>query len=59
MDPLTRLYERLKAQAPPGRFPPEPPSFHEWMEYWNDEDTQIGNLRVFEHWLNRRIRSAA
>lgn len=59
MDPLTRLYERLRAQAPAGGFPAEPPSFDEWMQYWNDDDTQIGNLRVFEHWLNRRIRSAS
>lgn len=54
MDPLTQLYERLRAESP-GRFVPnDPPSFDEWMKYWNDDDSELGNLRTFEHWLSRR-----
>lgn len=53
MDPLTQLYERLRSQAP-GLIPSEPPSFDEWMKYWNDDDSEVGNLRTFEHWLSRR-----
>lgn len=53
MDPLTQLYERLRACAPAGQIPPEPPSIEEWLQYWNDDDTELGNLRTFEHWLSR------
>jgi hypothetical protein len=55
MDPLTNLYERLRQQAAPGVFPAEPPSFEEWLQYWDDNDTDLGNLRNFQHWLSRRL----
>ncbi|PZN32512.1 MAG: hypothetical protein DIU71_07415 [Proteobacteria bacterium] len=55
MDPLTNLYERMRASAPPGTLPPDPPPFHEWLRYWNDNETDPGNLRNFEYWLSRRI----
>ena len=54
MDPLSQLYERLRAQVPRGHLPPEPPSFDDWMKYWNDDESELGNLRSFEHWLSRR-----
>lgn len=53
MDPLTQLYQRLRAHVPGPRIPIEPPAIEEWLEYWNDDDTDIGNLRAFEHWLSR------
>ena len=53
MDPLTSLYERLRAQAAPGSFPQDPPSFEQWLQYWDDNDTDLGNLRNFQHWLAR------
>ena len=53
MDPLTNLYERLRAQAPPGACAAEPASYEEWLQYWNDDDTDLGNIRNFEHWLSR------
>ncbi len=56
MDPLTQLYERLRAEAPSGLVAVEPPSFAEWMKYWNDEHSELGNLRTFEHWLSRAAR---
>lgn len=57
MDPLTQLYERLRAQAPAGSPLLEPPTYEQWLKYWDDEDTDIGNLRSFEHWLSlRRVR---
>lgn len=58
MDPLTSLYERLRAQATPGTFPLDPPSYDEWLQYWDDDDSDLGNLRNFEHWLERRQRKA-
>ena len=54
MDPLTQLYQRLRDQQPGARFLPlEPPAVEAWLEYWNDDDTDLGNLRTFEHWLSQ------
>jgi hypothetical protein len=30
-----------------------PPPLEDWLRYWNDGDTDIGNLRNLEHWLTR------
>jgi hypothetical protein len=30
-----------------------PPQLEDWLRYWNDGDTDIGNLRNLEHWLTR------
>jgi hypothetical protein len=51
MDPLTNLYERLRQSDRTGLMPQEPPRLEDWLRYWNDEDTDLGNLRNFEHWL--------
>ena len=55
MDPLTNIYERLRqtygSDAP---VPAEPPALEDWLRYWNDEDTDLGNLRNIEHWLSLR-----
>jgi hypothetical protein len=54
MDPLTTLYERLRQRV--GRVPScveQPPLLEDWLRYWNDTDTDLGNLRNFEHWLSR------
>ena len=55
MDPLTNLYDRLRQQAStqPGAWPEEPPGLQDWLRFWNDDDTDIGNLRNFEHWMSR------
>jgi hypothetical protein len=54
MDPLTNLYDRLRAQADPAtHWPEEPPLLQDWLRFWNDEDTDLGNLRNFEHWMAR------
>ena len=58
MDPLTSLYERLRQQtsSPASQsrpWPEEPPRIEDWLRYWNDDDTDLGNLRNFEHWINR------
>ena len=57
MDPLTTLYDRLRQQAAAGRqpaaLPGEPPLLQDWLRFWNDEDTDLGNLRNFEHWMSR------
>ena len=57
MDPLTQLYERLRTQVPGSRIPPEPTVVEAWLEYWNDDDTDLGNLRTFEHWLSQTRRA--
>ena len=56
MDPLTQLYERLRTQGPVARIPPEPAVVEQWLEYWNDDDTDLGNLRTFEFWLSQTRR---
>ena len=33
--------------------PEEPPQLEDWLRFWNDEDTDLGNLRNFEHWMAR------
>ncbi|MFL6549408.1 MAG: hypothetical protein ACJ8OJ_11985 [Povalibacter sp.] len=56
MDPLTNLYDRLRQQATESKatvWPEEPPCLQDWLRFWNDEDTDIGNLRNFEHWMAR------
>ena len=57
VDPLTQLYERLRTQQS-GAAPVEPPSFEEWLRYWDDDQTDVVNLRTFEHWLSRRSEAA-
>ena len=58
MDPLTHLYERLRQSGDDeschsrANVPNEPPALEDWLRYWNDEDTDLGNLRNFEHWLS-------
>lgn len=46
MEDLTHLYERVRANIPT-----EAPALEDWLRYWNDEDTDLGNLRNIEHWL--------
>jgi hypothetical protein len=62
MDPLTNLYDRLRQRAAqsntqgatrPSAWPEEPPRLEDWLRFWNDEDTDLGNLRNFEHWMAR------
>jgi hypothetical protein len=31
----------------------EPPQLEDWLRYWDDGDTDVGNLRNLEHWLTR------
>jgi hypothetical protein len=54
MDALTTLYERLRQRA--GYVPScieQPPLLEDWLRYWNDTATDLGNLRNFKHWLSR------
>jgi hypothetical protein len=55
VDPLTNLYDRLRQQAGNGAsaWPQDPPRLQDWLRFWNDEDTDLGNLRNFEHWMSR------
>lgn len=54
MDPLTNLYEKLREQAAPGT-EIEPPSYEHWLKYWDDQVSEVGNLRNIQHWLSRGI----
>jgi hypothetical protein len=63
MDPLATLYERLRQRANVPQsasqiLPGEPPPLEDWLRYWNDADTDLGNLRNFDHWLSRTRREA-
>lgn len=58
MYPLTNLYDRLRQQPTPAgnasrAWPDEPPLLEDWLRFWNDDDTDLGNLRNFEHWMSR------
>jgi len=63
MDPLTNLYDRLRhrsasaadtsAAAAGRKWLYEPPQLQDWLRFWNDDDTDLGNLRNFEHWIAR------
>jgi len=58
MDPLTNLYERLRQLNGAAVNPVEPPQLEDWLRYWNDEDSDLGNLRNIEHWLARGTQSS-
>jgi len=58
MDPLTHLYQRLRHAAGAMEIPAEPQQLEDWLRYWNDEDSDLGNLRNFEHWLSRSSTSS-
>ena len=50
----------LKAQAKFGdTTASNPPDLHQWLEYWNDADSIVGNLRKVEHWLQRAQQQSA
>ncbi len=56
MDPVHALTQRLTHFADcmhaTGAAEFVPPTLEEWLEFWDDEDTAIGNLRNLEHWLS-------
>ena len=55
MDPVTTLYERLR-QRSGGTLPvcvEQPPLLEDWLRHWNDDATDLINLRNLEHWLCR------
>ena len=31
----------------------EIPTLEQWLKYWNDADTDFGNLNNIQHWLQR------
>lgn len=72
MDMLSAPYEELRQRLtlaavtvaqrswPGESVTAEPaPQLEDWLRYWNDGDTDLGNLRNFEHWLSRSRRDAA
>lgn len=32
------------------------PQLEDWLRYWDDGDTDLGNLRNLDHWLTRSRR---
>lgn len=60
MDPLSSLYVRLHRETH-GRassaepLHPESPRLEDWLRYWDDDDTDLGNFRNYEHWLARAL----
>jgi len=55
MDPVNVLSQRLRHFADSlhalGAKEFVPPTLEEWLEFWDDDDSDIGNLRNLEHWL--------
>lgn len=49
---LDKLRER-QANALSGSVTPVIPSWRQWLQYWDDEESLTGNLRNLEHWLQR------
>jgi hypothetical protein len=56
MDPLYMLNQRLRYFSECLHGTPAAniaaPSVEDWLQYWNDDDTDLANLRNFEHWLS-------
>lgn len=51
----------LNAQTGPddAKCMPSASDASQWLQYWNDADTVIGNLRKVEHWLQRARQQSA
>jgi len=63
MDPVNVLTQRLRHFADSlhavGVKEFVPPTLEEWLEFWDDDDSDIGNLRNLEHWLSMHRSSNA
>jgi hypothetical protein len=60
VDPVHALSQRLKQFSDYVRAtgaPVSPPSVEDWLQHWNDDDTTVGNLQSFDHWLTLARRS--
>ena len=53
----TRLRELSRSQGT-GDAEFEPPMLEDWLRFWNDDDSDLGNLRNLEHWLQKGRRTA-
>lgn len=49
---LTHFAESLRAS---GAVEFSPPTLDEWLEFWDDDDTDLGNLRNLDHWLSATL----
>jgi len=58
MDPVHVLTQRLTHFAEclqaTGAKEFVPPTLDEWLEFWDDDESDIGNLRNLEHWLSAK-----
>lgn len=45
------FFERLREQRTGSES--TAPDWRQWLQYWDDEESPAGNLRNFEHWLQR------
>lgn len=56
MDPIYVLNQRVRYFSECLKGTPaanaSPPTVEDWLHYWNDDDTDLGNLRNIEHWLS-------
>lgn len=50
---VERLRERETQAASGEHCLPSTPDVKQWLQYWNDEESLAGNVRNFEHWLQR------
>ena len=61
MDPVYVLTQRLnqfsECMRAAGVGNVEAPSLEDWLTFWNDDDTTVGNLQNLDHWLDLARRS--
>ncbi len=49
-----RLREMAERQLPTDASRAEVPTVEDWLRYWDDADSEPGNLRNYAYWLDRR-----
>ena len=59
MDAEISLSETSNAFALRAKAVADTPTLAEWLKYWDDSDTDFGNLINLQHWLQQAQRTNA
>jgi len=57
MDAEISLSDRPQFSAAQASALSHTPTLEQWLEYWNDADTDFGNLKNICHWIELARRS--
>ena len=49
----SNFVDRLQQARKEQQVDPAIPDLQQWMQYWNDEESETANLRNIRHWLSR------